>query len=62
MKRFFMLITTITTMLFVGAISGSALADYAYYVPYYTSQAGESIGLGLKNCDAAESANVTVIV
>jgi len=40
----------------------AALADYAYYVPYYTSFDGNYTGMGIRNCSMAQEAHVTAIV
>ncbi len=39
-----------------------AQADYAYYVPYYTSKDDSNTGIGVRNCSTTQAANVTIIV
>ncbi len=59
MKNIF---TLIILLVVAGFVTGSAFADYLYYVPYFTSKTGDNTGLGLRNTNTTESAQASVLV
>ena len=59
MKNIF---TIIILLIVAGFVTGSAFADYLYYVPYFTSKTGDNTGLGLRNTNTTESAQTSVLV
>ena len=59
MKKLLFLFLVVTIFSFTAPL---ASADYAYYVPYYTSQGDNNTGIGIRNCNMSQSARVTVMV